>query len=87
MTEEGKKASAGEELARAREELSAAEHLLSVGIARVAEGDQVEEAGDVPPPAAPYRPGDAQRDRQGIVTAGQRGLQPGERVALTPVTP
>jgi hypothetical protein len=36
MTEEGKNAAASEELGRAREELSAAEHLLSMGLARIA---------------------------------------------------
>jgi uncharacterized protein (UPF0332 family) len=36
VTDDGRKASAAEELGRAREELDAAEHLLRVGLARVA---------------------------------------------------
>ncbi len=36
MTDEGKAAATAEELARAREELSAAEHLLAAGLARIA---------------------------------------------------
>ena len=38
MTGEGRQLAAAEELARAREELSAADHLLGIGLARIALG-------------------------------------------------